>query len=267
MRICDLQQLGVFDLETTGIDREEDRVVTAYVGLIDRDGNVARSKSWLVNPGIAIPEGASAVHGISTERAVAEGMDAATAIAEIRALLDGRIGRGTLLSAYNASYDFTMLDREVRRHGDDGGFPQTPGMLAFDPLVVDKIVDKYRKGSRKLIDTARYYGVPLPEDEAHDAEADAVATGRLAWKILDRLDQQMTVEELHEKQIVWAAEQAASFQQYVRYNPRAKIPDPRAVIDGRWPIAPFGVPFEHPDFASDAALDAAEAAQNAASAA
>ena len=35
-----------------------------------------------------------------------------------------------------------------------------------DTFVLDKAVDTYRKGSRKLIDVARHYGVELTEAEA-----------------------------------------------------------------------------------------------------
>ena len=72
--------IGVFDLETTGIDVETDRIVTAHVGLLDASGTVIRARDWIADPGIEIPAGATAVHGITTARARAEGRPAAEVI-------------------------------------------------------------------------------------------------------------------------------------------------------------------------------------------
>ena len=46
--------LGVFDLETTGIDAETARIVTAHVGLIDATGDSSRT-DWIADPGVEIP--------------------------------------------------------------------------------------------------------------------------------------------------------------------------------------------------------------------
>ena len=60
-----ITRVGVFDLETTGIDVEKDRVVTAHVGLLDADGREIAARDWLSDPGVPIPEGATAVHGVT----------------------------------------------------------------------------------------------------------------------------------------------------------------------------------------------------------
>ena len=56
-----------FDFETTGVDRFN-YVPVSYVLVHAVDGVVDTSWSGLVDPGRDIPEGATAVHGISTER-------------------------------------------------------------------------------------------------------------------------------------------------------------------------------------------------------
>ncbi|HEU4849297.1 MAG TPA: hypothetical protein VFS93_02700, partial [Terrimesophilobacter sp.] len=56
--------LGVFDLETTGIDVRTSRIVSANVSVIDAAGAVIERTDWLADPGIEIPPQASAVHGI-----------------------------------------------------------------------------------------------------------------------------------------------------------------------------------------------------------
>lgn len=61
--------LAVFDLETTGVDVTSARIVTAFVGVLSVDGTLISSRSWLADPGVEIPAGAAAIHGITTERA------------------------------------------------------------------------------------------------------------------------------------------------------------------------------------------------------
>jgi DNA polymerase-3 subunit epsilon len=145
-------RLGVFDLETTGVDVDTSRIVSACVAVLDADGEVVSRWNWLADPGIEIPPGASAVHGITTERAQAEGRGAQLVIAEIvqtlRVLFDSSIP----VTIYNAPYDLSLLDRECRRHGLEP--LETVGPV-IDPLVIDKAVDRYRAGKRTLEVTAR----------------------------------------------------------------------------------------------------------------
>jgi DNA polymerase III epsilon subunit-like protein len=77
------ERLGVFDLETTGLDVTQSRIVTAFVGVLDATGAVIESHEWVADPGIEIPEAAARVHGYTTERARAEGRSAADVVPEI----------------------------------------------------------------------------------------------------------------------------------------------------------------------------------------
>jgi DNA polymerase-3 subunit epsilon len=213
------KRLGVFDLETTGIDIETSRIVSAHVGILDANGVVVERWDWLADPGIEIPEQASAIHGISTERARAEGRPAADVVAEIVATLKKLVAREIPITIYNAPYDLSLLNRESLRHG----VPplETPTRI-IDPLVLDKAIDRYRKGKRTLEAAASFYGVELTD--AHDAAADAIAAGRVAQAMARRYDQEIAIEprELHRQQVEWFAEQAASFEEYMR---RTRNPD------------------------------------------
>jgi DNA polymerase-3 subunit epsilon len=221
---CD--RLGVFDLETTGLDTDTSRIVSAYVGVLDAEG-WPNGVSWLADPGIEIPVQASAVHGITTERARAEGRDAAEVVAEIVAVLRALLAQGVPIVIYNASYDLTLLNRECLRHGIE---PLDDPLPIIDPLVIDRAMDRYRKGKRTLEVAAEHYGIELMD--AHDAEADAVAAGRVAQaiarKFSDTLGQDVTL--VHSNQVTWAAESATSFQEYMR-----RTKDPTFVADGAWP--------------------------------
>ncbi len=225
-----LRVVGVFDLETTGVDVTADRVVTAHVGVLDASGAVISARDWLADPGVPIPEGATAVHGITTEHARSHGRPAATVVAEVvesvRALLDA----GIPVVAYNAPYDFSLLKHEALRHGVDPIVAPSP---VIDPLVVDKAYDRWRRGKRTLSVVAEHYAVRL--DGAHEASADAVAAGRVAQALAERFAPWLpqTVEELHTRQIAWARAQAASLTDYFIQIGRI---EPEERLDGSWPI-------------------------------
>ena len=220
--------LAVFDLETTGIDVDTCRIVTAHVGVIGASGEVLEQHEWLVDPGVEIPTAASLIHGVSTERARLEGQPAPGAVAEIIGALTDAAARGLPIVAYNAAYDLTILDREAARYG----VAPLPGPGAvIDPLVIDKAVDKYRRGKRTLTATAEHYGVTL--DDAHDAGADAVAAGRVAQAIARAFPElaATAVAELHARQVDWSREQAESYQAWRRKNG-----EPEFTTSGAWPV-------------------------------
>jgi DNA polymerase-3 subunit epsilon len=217
--------LAVFDLETTGLDVATARIVTATVATLDQNGVVVELAEWLVNPGIEIPEAASNVHGVTTERAIAEGSDPANAVAEIIELLK-KHNQEMPLVAFNAPYDFSILKAEAQRYGIA---PLEPKPV-IDPLVLDRKVDRFRKGKRNLGVMSEHYGIKL--EDAHNATADAVAAGRIAQQ-LARKYPELAIDalELHDLQAEWSDQQAESFAEYLRKQNR---PDYRAELG--WPI-------------------------------
>jgi len=225
-----IKVVGVFDLETTGVDVTADRVVTAHVGLLDAAGSIVRARDWLADPGIEIPEGASAIHGVSTARARAEGRPAAAVVAEVVEALGALLDAGIPVVAYNAAYDFSLLKHEALRHGIP---PLEAPSPVIDPLIMDKRYDRYRRGKRTLAVVAAHYAVRL--DGAHDASADAVAAGRVAQALVERFAPWLpeTAEELHTRQIGWARAQAASLTDYFVQIGRL---DPEERLDGTWPV-------------------------------
>lgn len=218
------------DTETSGTDVYNDHIVTAFLGLMDETGNWTRKLEWLIDFGGEIPEGAAAVHGISTQQMRAKGRrDVQTALLEIRSIIEYETGRGTPLVIYNASFDLTLLNSELRRH--DRAELDVTHISVIDPFVIDKEMNKYRKGKRTLTTIAPYYNVPV-ETNAHDAGADCLMTGRIALHQLRSLGE--TFESLTKKQKVWKAEQASSLQHYFRTKASPLQPD--AVVDPGWPV-------------------------------
>jgi len=86
--VNNINQIAVFDLETTGLDLANSKIVTACVAVIDSAGNlVGQAQEWLANPGIEIPSVAASVHGVTTEYAIANGRPLGEVVAEINAKL------------------------------------------------------------------------------------------------------------------------------------------------------------------------------------
>jgi DNA polymerase-3 subunit epsilon len=223
-----------FDLETTGTDPLSARIVSAAVVHHRADDSVAdESCRWLVDPGIDIPESATAVHGITTAYAREYGQPAATAVAAVADALTGAWSAGLPIVIFNAAYDVTLLNAELLRHGQ---VPLTErdgwsDALIVDPLVIDRAVDRYRRGKRTLQDAALHYRVLA--NDAHSADGDAVATCRLARAIAACYPEVAAagVAALRSQQQVWSAEWAARFQAYLRSRGQVD-----AVIDGAWPL-------------------------------
>ncbi|AZP21098.1 3'-5' exonuclease [Streptomyces aquilus] len=222
-----------FDLETTGTDPREARIVTGAVIEV-RAGQVMGHREWLADPGVEIPADAVAVHGISNEHATAEGRPADQVADAIADVLATYWKAGVPVVAYNAAFDLTLLSAELHRHGLPslrdrlGGIDPAP---VVDPYTIDRAVDRYRRGKRNLEAVCGEYGVPL--DSAHDASADALAAARLAGAIADRHPKIAALgpADLHRSQITWYAEWAADFQNFLRRKGETD-----AVVDGTWPL-------------------------------
>lgn len=221
-----LGALAGFDLETTGRNPHEARIVTASLVFLDEDGQIRAESEWLVDPGVEIPEEAAAVHGVTTEKARAEGMDAAEAVEEIADTVADVMAAGIPLVAYNGVYDFTVLAAETARHRVEEF--EITGVI--DPFILDKQMDRFRKGSRTLSAVSEHFGVRL--DDAHTSAADAVAAVEVAKKIVEKYPKlAMPLPQIFAAQKKWKAEQSESFEQYLR-----RTKDPQATISREWPV-------------------------------
>ncbi|GHH46837.1 MULTISPECIES: 3'-5' exonuclease [Streptomyces] len=227
--------LTAFDTETTGVDVETDRIVSAAVVVQDAPGSRPRVRRWLVNPGVQVPEGATAIHGLTDEHLRLNGRWPSPVMDEIVRELAEQSAAGRPLVVMNAPFDLTLLDRELRRHRAsslDHWFETVP-MRVLDPRVLDKHLDRYRKGRRTLTDLCEHYGVELTG--AHDAAADALASlevvravGRRFATRLERL----SAAELHTLQAVWHAAQARGLQAWFARSGTEEAVDPA------WPLRP-----------------------------
>ena len=193
---------AVLDTETTGVDPLTARLVTCHLEVPPGLWGQPWVRSWTVDPGIPIPAEASAVHGLY-DADVAGCIRHEDAVWEIHDALAEVWQAGLPVVVYNAPYDLTVLSAPVLGP-------------VIDPLVLDKVVDRYRKGSRRLQSVCDHYGVSL--GQAHDVREDALAAGRVAWALAERFPYlaRMDPAHLHQRQVRWYAEQAAGLREHFR---------------------------------------------------
>jgi DNA polymerase-3 subunit epsilon len=240
-----LGPLTVADTESTGVDTRQARIVTGYVATVlgRADGRtVLPGAHVLIDPGVDIPEEATRVHGVTTEHAVEHGCDPEDGVNSLAEACARSLLARIPLVFFNGAYDLNLIYHECLRH-DLPTIAERIGLHrdamvgpVIDAHVLDKHVDPWRKGSRKLDDskgpgTATHYGVPLTA--AHTADADAMAAGRVAVVIADRHPEiaRMDLRSLHQAQKGWRAEQMTSLQHY--FHTKGGRPD--AYCDPCWP--------------------------------
>lgn len=231
------ERMLALDTETSGVDVENDRIVTACIAWVGA-GAEPVIRHWLVAVDIDIPQGATDVHGISTEHAREHGVSARAALEGVLAELEAAISQSVPFVGMNMSFDLTLLDREWRRwHGEP--LPVIP-RPCVDPMVIDRALDKYRKGKRTLGDLCAHYKVNL--DGAHAADQDALGAARLAWRMARVYPDQVgavSLEDLHNLQVGWRREWAVGFREYLQRQGK-----PADDVDGSWPLRPFVEPVE-----------------------
>lgn len=202
----DASRMLAFDLETTSANPKEARIVTS--ALVRIDGRDVQKIEHLADPGIEIPQEATNVHGITTEKARAEGRPHEEVLKDTVEAIKSAWEDGLTLIVYNAAFDLTVL-RSLT-----GDFTVTGPV--YDPYVIDRVSDKWRKGKRTLGAVCEHYGVEL--GNAHEATADALAAARVAWKQVRQHYPnlaQMEENELMEFQAVKWYEDRVAFKKYL----------------------------------------------------
>ena len=212
-----------FDLETTSANPLEARIVTS--ALVRIDGREVTATEHLADPGVEIPEQAAAIHGISTEKARAEGRPHDEVVKETVDTIKQAWEDGFTLIVFNAPYDLTVLRALT------GDFTVTGPV--FDPLLIDRAMDRYRKGGKRNLGAlSEHYGVPL--ENAHEATSDAMAAARIAWKQVNSVWPELAqkdLDELMEFQAVKHFEIQTDFRKYMESRGRDT-----STINTAWPM-------------------------------
>lgn len=167
----------LFDLETDGKDPDDAHLIEAALIHVNRPDHRRWERVWVAQPTRPIPDEATGVNGFTTERAMTEGRPRVEVLTEIMEAL-APWGPHCPLVAHNASFDLTILDRNLHR---ELGIDLEIRGPVIDTLLLDKCCDQWRSGSRQLADTVKHYRLKLVN--AHSAAADALAAGQVAWRL------------------------------------------------------------------------------------
>lgn len=185
MRLNLTKPLVVFDLEATGLDLVNDRIIQiSYVKVSpgDKEGEEER-KSIFVNPGKPIPAFVQQLTGITDDMV----KDAPTFKQLAKQLADSFIGCD--FAGFNSDrFDVPMLAEEFLRAGIDFDFSKC--------RLIDAQNIFHKREPRNLAAAYRFYTGHNMEDDfrAHRADQDAEATYRVLMGELDKYDP-TTVEE------------------------------------------------------------------------
>lgn len=171
-----------FDLETTGTDILNDRIVEICMLKYYPDGH-EEITTMLINPLIPIPAEATAIHGISNE----DVKDKPT-FKEV-ALQVMELMNGCDIAGYNIiKFDIPFIRVELQRNGFKFNFDNVN--------IIDPYVIFVKKEQRNLSAALRFY---CNEEmvNAHSAEADTIATRKILFGQLEYYnDLPETLEEL-----------------------------------------------------------------------
>lgn len=220
-----------FDTETTGVDVSSDRIVTAAV--VEQIDGEQKVHEWLINPGVEIPQRATDVHGVTTEHARTHGLNPPEGLDQIAEKLVQHLRLQRPIVAFNVVFDLTILDAELRRHG----LPTLAQRLGrevapvLDPLVIDRRVDRYRRGKRTLAHLCDFYGV-AQEGELHRADVDVAATLGVLRALCEKYPDlgNRTLAEMHAWQIEGHRAWAENFKEFLQRNGR-----PHDDVELDWP--------------------------------
>jgi len=181
-----------FDTETTGLPRNwkapiEDlnnwpRMIQLAWFVYNEKGEKIDSKDYIIKPeDFGIPAESSEIHGITTERALAEGND----LTYVLAVFNDFISRADQLVAHNMSFDEKIVGAEFLRK-----------------KIKSKLFSKERvctmTSSKEYCAIPGRYGYKWPTlselhirlfgkdfENAHDAYSDINATAACFWKMKD----------------------------------------------------------------------------------
>lgn len=240
-------KLATFDLETTGVNTDNDRIITCF--LRAKDGDVTLfERNWIIDPGVEIPEGASGVHGMDTAWVQEHGRkDVATVIEEIVHELSEYAHSGFVIAGYNSAFDLAMLESEAKRYNPGVQNLRIKESARFiDPAIFSRVFDKYVKGGHQLITVAKRNGVDIEEDRLHSADYDVEVTEKLvkimlnrAWQELADIRVGLTPDEFVTKLQEWQASEkkkwAEHTTQYFESAGKTEEDGSKIVVSGAFP--------------------------------
>lgn len=267
------QRMAALDFEASDKIPSTARIVTCALVLVG-GGQPTDTREWTLNPGVPMEPGAIEKHKITDEYAAEHGQPAAEGVADIAKAVAEVVTAGVPLVGHNlGGYDLNLLDAECARHLGDTleGICRAPLTRVIDTMVLDRHAAPFRRrvsedqGAYEMKTTAQTYGAVWDDEAAHAAKYDALASARAAYRMgviahtprqerpewvqrlrnrrgpYDQFDDlaNVTVDQLHARQVVWAREQAEGLRTWFvsqGEHERART------VRGEWPLIPAAAP-------------------------
>ena len=156
-----------FDLETTGLNPEKDRIVQFYAAHIEADGHLLDELSFLCDPQMPVELKAAETHGY-TRAMLREHPPFEARADDVQAMFSPT----EIIVGYNSrTFDTIMLHHELVRVGRQGLLTD----LVTDDIIqpeIDLLKIWRTLEPRNLKGAAQRFGVALPEGSLHDAKTD-----------------------------------------------------------------------------------------------
>jgi DNA polymerase III epsilon subunit-like protein len=182
-----------FDTETTGLptnwkapvsdSKNWPRMIQIAWEVYDNISRKIDSQEFIIKPeGFLIPKEASAVHGITTEKAIIEGQD----LTEILKFFNLQIENADFIIAHNISFDEKIIGAEFyRKKIETGLFSKKRLCTMLASVDYCGIPGRYGNKWPKL---SELHIKLFDEDfkDAHNAASDINATARCFWELKKR---------------------------------------------------------------------------------
>lgn len=172
-------EFTVFDLETTGLHRIDDRIIELAAIRLSVAGEISRMES-LVNPGFPIPAKSTEITGITDEDVAGAPREAEV----LRAFAE--FSRGSVLVAHNIEFDAAFVSNGAERHGIEVDVVKLLDTLEMSRGKPGKagLIPRNEVANFKLTTLTQSLGIR--HSDAHRAMSDVEATALLLDCLLKR---------------------------------------------------------------------------------
>ena len=162
-----------FDLETTGVNVSNDRIVEISILKIFPNGN-KESKTWLVNPEIPIPLEASNIHGITND-IVKDEPNFKIIASDVKSMINN-----CDLAGFNSNkFDIPLLAEELLRSKID---------FSLENILTIDVQNIFHKMEQRTLSAAYKFYCGKSLENAHSSKADTLATFEVLESQIEKYD-------------------------------------------------------------------------------
>lgn len=166
-----MREYIIFDLETTGLDVNNDKIVEFACCIVNNRGRkIEEELILLINPEIPIPERVIKIHGISNEM-----IRNKPTFRNVSQLIKSKFENRIAVAYHGFKFDFPFLKNEFKRCGIEFEY-----FGCIDPKVRVKSLD-YKVESHSLVNISKYFNIPIKR--AHRALGDVTLLKRVFKKM------------------------------------------------------------------------------------